>query len=676
MRFFRPVLLVACLVSTVLCYAQKMEWLPITQQDLQMKEVPGHPGASAVRLYFAQDIDDNASTETVYQRIKILSEKGAEPGAYADAQIPILDNPNVYVTVSDLRARTIHPDGSIVEFTGKPYEKVIVKGRGAKLAVKAFSFPAVTVGSIVEYQYHIHYRTPWFSPFIVFSSERWNIQSDLFTVKEHLHFRPYEGGVGHDTTHESLANEWDGAKISRVMVNLKEKPKSRGNEEELDLQNVQPFDSEDYMPPEDNYKPSVIFFYSRKGVSNATDKAWEDLAKDRSEFLDEWLGRNRGVKEAALKAIGDESEPGMKLRKLYESAQHVRNFSYERERDSEERKKENIQVNRGVEDVLAHGYGFDDEITLLFIAMARAAGFDASPVQVSDRSKSFFNKEYISLAQIDDIVAAVKLNGQDLYLDPGVKFCPYGMLPWKHTATDGLKLDRKGGTFVKATPADYEKSVTRRNANVAVSEDGTLKGELTVEYKGYDALERRLDVVLSDDAGKKKTMEDEMKDLLPVGALVTMTSAEGWEGSDDPLVVHFNIEVPGYATVAGKRFLMPSYLFRITHKEAFQHADRKYPVYFAYPFGEFDNINTRLPAGYSVESVPEQQNAGVGYAKYVSVTQFDGMQLVTQRKLLFNGIYVDQSKYPELRAFFNKVQTGDEQQAVLHGGSASAQKGN
>jgi hypothetical protein len=161
-----------------------------------------------------------------------------------------------------------------------------------------------------------------------------------------------------------------------------------------------------------------------------------------------------------------------------------------------------------------------------------------------------------------------------------------------------------------------------------------------------------------------------------MGTIVTMTAGEGWEGSDDPLVVHFNIEVPGYATVAGKRFLMPAYLFRITHKDAFQHSDRKYPVYFAYPFGEFDTINMKLPAGYSVESVPDQQNAGVGYAKYASVTQFDGMQLVTQRKLLFNGIYVDQSKYSELRSFFNKVQTGDEQQAVLHGGSPSAQKGN
>ena len=36
------------------------------------------------------------------------------------------------------------------------------------------------------------------------------------------------------------------------------------------------------------------------------------------------------MKEAALKAIGSETEPGMKLRKIYERVQQVRNLTFER----------------------------------------------------------------------------------------------------------------------------------------------------------------------------------------------------------------------------------------------------------------------------------------------------------------------------------------------------------
>ena len=686
MRLFRCALVVLCLTSAVLSYAQKEDWISISDQDKQFKDVPGDPGASAVRLFYRHAIDDNSFTEFIYERIKILNEKGRSPGGYdsagrhvggyADAQIPVLDDPDVFVTMTDFKARTVHPDGSIVEFTGKPFEKVIAKGRGIKVAVKAFAFPDVTVGSIVEYKYKLNFRTPWFSPFIVFSTDRWVAQSDLYTVKESLYFRPYEGGVAQSTTQSSLANEWDGAQISSVMANLKEKPKNKGNEYELELHDIPAFDAESYMPPEDNYKPSVTFFYSQRGSPTATEKAWAEIGKDRYERTEEFLGKNRGVKEAAMQAVSGESEPGMKLRKLYERAQQVHNLSYERERSEEERKKENIQRNMGVQDVLAHGYGNDNEINLLFIALARAAGFDASVVQVANRRRSFFNKELITRSQIDGIFAAVNLNGKDMYLEPGTRFCPYGVIPWRHTAIEGLKLDKKGGTFVKALPAEYDKSVLRRTADVSIAEDGTLKGDLTVEYKGYEALETRIEEVDSDDAGKKKDLEDAVKEWLPANALVKLASVEGWEGTDDPLVAHFNVEVPNYASVAGKRFLMPAYLFQGSHNEAFAHADRKYPIYFAYPFSEVDVVNAKIPAGFSVESLPAQQGAGLGYAKYASVTQWDGLQVVTQRKLLFNGMYFEPGKYSELKTFFNKVQAGDEQQAVLHGGSVSAQKGN
>ncbi|MGZ7090645.1 MAG: hypothetical protein ACXVKH_14350, partial [Candidatus Angelobacter sp.] len=38
--------------------AQKEDWLPITQHDLEMKQVPGSPGADAVQLYYADFIND------------------------------------------------------------------------------------------------------------------------------------------------------------------------------------------------------------------------------------------------------------------------------------------------------------------------------------------------------------------------------------------------------------------------------------------------------------------------------------------------------------------------------------------------------------------------------------------------------------------------------------------
>src|SRR5215472_16512129 len=146
MRIVRYCLLVLCFVVSVASFAQKEDWLPITQQDLDTKQVPDNPGADAIQLYYANNVDDSVGTEFVYHRIKVLTESGKK---YADVEITAGINNDI----GNLKARTIHPDGSIVEFTGKPFDKTIFKGRGIKWNAKTFTMPDVTVGSIIEYKY-------------------------------------------------------------------------------------------------------------------------------------------------------------------------------------------------------------------------------------------------------------------------------------------------------------------------------------------------------------------------------------------------------------------------------------------------------------------------------------------------------------------------------------------
>src|SRR5215831_7009009 len=116
MRMFRCCILFFCVMSAPLSFAQKEDWQPITPQDLQVKEVPGEPGAAAIQLYYANFIDDVTGTEFIYHRIKIFTEKGKK---WADVEIQA----GTGLSIKDLKARTIKPDGSIVDFTGKPFEK-------------------------------------------------------------------------------------------------------------------------------------------------------------------------------------------------------------------------------------------------------------------------------------------------------------------------------------------------------------------------------------------------------------------------------------------------------------------------------------------------------------------------------------------------------------------------
>src|SRR5258708_39270527 len=152
MKWVRYFALLVCVASSSFWFAGGEDWLPVTPQDLEFKQVPGNSGAPAVMLYYRHDIDDNLQTEFLYSRIKVLNAKGQQ---YADVEIPVL---NIRVELADLKARTIRPDGSIVEFNGKIFEKTLFKGRGIKLAVKAFTMPEVSTYSILQYKSNLIYN--------------------------------------------------------------------------------------------------------------------------------------------------------------------------------------------------------------------------------------------------------------------------------------------------------------------------------------------------------------------------------------------------------------------------------------------------------------------------------------------------------------------------------------
>ena len=655
MRIYnKSLVLCACFFFSLLSFADKKEdWLPITPQDQETKQVPNSPGADAIQLYFADYINDQEQTEFYYHRIKILNEKGTR---HADVEITM----PIGGSIGSLKARTIHPDGTIVEFTGKPFQKTLIKGHGVKLLAKTFTMPDVTVGSIIEYKYKVNYGG------MINTDNYWTIQHELYTVKESFRMERYSGGL------QGFEMGYQVAVIySHMPANMK--PVDKNGAYQMEAENMPAFDSEGFMPPEEQFTPMVRFFYL--GLENPSpDKFWENAGRRWNDDVDHFIGNRKEIREAAAAAIGNETDPEQKLRKLYARAQQVRNLTYERDRTEEEQKKENIKQNQNVGDVLSRGIGDRDEITRLMVALARAAGFDASIVRVSNRQTRFFNKGVLSTRQLDTEIAAINVNGKDVYLDPGTRFCPYGYLRWIRTSAAGLKLDKKGGTFVTAPPAPYDKAITRRVADMIMDADGNLKGTVTVSFEGGEALEHRLDGLDTDDAGKAKSLEDELQGWLPTGAIIKVAKADGWESSEGPLAVRFNVDMPGYASTVGKRLLVPSYLFQAKQLDAFKQKDRKYPIYFPYAFAEADRVNIQLPPGYTLENAPQPQKAQLAYAGYQNIVQYDGKELVTQRILQMNGIFFKLEQYGEVKDFFAKVLAGDEQQAVLTGGSTSAQK--
>jgi hypothetical protein len=510
------------------------------------------------------------------------------------------------------------------------------------------------VGSIIEYKYTLHYGQS-------FSSDLWVLQQPLYALKASFRFKPalLRGRIAWEVAH------WNGAP-----------PERKGDGAELELQNVPAFHGEEYMPPEDRFRALVRFYYLPSIVSSS-DKFWELVGQQWAERIEHFIGNHEEARKAAAEAIGNETDPEKQLRKLYARAQEIRNLTYERRRTAEERKKEDLKPNENVADVLRRGYGSSSDITATFVALARAAGFQAWYISASNRQNGTFEKATLSSRQLSWHIAKVKLKDHDIFLDPGTRFCPFGLLRWIVTSTDAMLLDKNQGTFFVTPDAQQNNALVRRTVIAALTEDGTLKGDVKIEYFGTDALDHRIEALYTDDAGRKKNLEEEFKASLPAGeGRITLKDVQGWEATEEPLIANFGLEIRNYAALAGKRLVVPSFMFRVKQKNAFSQPERKYPVYFPYAFSEVDTMQLTLPSGFSMENPPRPHLASLGYAHYEDAFQATNERLVMQRVLQVNGILFNVDLYPALKDFFTKVSSGDEQEAVLRRASADAEKGN
>ena len=626
---------------------------PISPDDLKMTSEPLAPGAPAIILYRQVDRDDSGQTahENDFVRIKILKEEGRK---YADVEIPFYRAHGNNIV--NIKAHTIRPDGSISNFQGKPFDKQIVKAKGLKYMAKTFTLPDVEVGCIIEYSYTLD-----LAEHFVFDSE-WILNEELFTRHAKFSLKPYVASYSH------LHVRWSW----HLLPNGTDVPKEGPDHIiHMDVNNVPAFQIEDFMPPENELKSRVNFIYTEDESRDAA-QFWRNRGKKLNGFVDAFVSKPKVMQEAVAQIVSQSDTPEAKLQKIYERAQQVRNVAYEVRKTEQEQKREKEKENSNVEDVWKRGYGNGRQINWLFLGLVRAAGFEAYSVYLSDRRNYFFDPVTMEAQKLDADVVLVRVNGKDVFCDPGAAFTPYGLLEWPETGVQGLRLDKDGGTWIRTLVPDSANSRIIRTANLALSESGDLEGKLIITFTGLEAMQRRLEERNEDESARKKLLEDQAKEYIPAASDADLTNTPDWSGSSTPLVAEFKLRIPGWVSGAGRRALVPTGIFTASEKTVFQHEQRVHPIYFEYPFQQEDDVNISLPAGWKVSSLPTPQSQDGHVVLYALKVENDKGTVHLTRKLNFDLIILDQKYYQALRNFFQAVRTGDEEQVVLQPGSSSA----
>lgn len=638
-RRFLPYAIFLVVVFTLPARAAD-DWLPINPDELKMASDPKAPGAPAIYLYRQVDRDDVENREKHYARIKIFTEEGRK---YADLEISFVQDEG---DVRNIQGRTIHPDGSIANFDGMVYEKLIVKARGVKYWAKTLTMPDVQPGSVIEYRYTRIFPQGW-----TYDSS-WILSDELFTKYGKFSLRQSD----------AFALQWS---WPRGLPAGTSPPAMNNRVVRVEVHDVPAFQIEDFMPPENEMKFRVDFMYTRDPERNP-DKFWQLHDKREFALVDSFTSKRKQMEQAVSQIVSPSDTPEQKLKKIYARCQQIRNTSFEHEKTQQELTREKFKQINNVEEVLKRGYGDGQDITWLFLALARAAGFDASPVLIATRNRHFFfDPKLMDSEALNTNVVLVKLNGKDLYLDPGFVFAPFGLLPWNEAGVPGLRIEKDNGAWLVTNLFPPEASGIERHAQLQLDDSGSLEGDLTLTYKGLTAISFRLDENEQDDADRKKFLEDEAKRLIPAASEVELTNQPEWSASAPTLVAQFHIKIPGWASGAGRRTLLPISPFGGDEKHLFESANRVHPISFSYAFTDTDDITFTLPSDWRASDLPQPRTSDLKAVLYkITAERKDGSVHVS-RHLAVNAEIFELKYYPALHNFFQNVRSGDEQQVVL-----------
>jgi hypothetical protein len=622
------------------------EWLPISPDELKMTSVPEAPGAPAIILYRQVDRDDSnfhIPHEYNYMRIKIFTEEGRK---YADAEIPFFkDDANII----NIQARTVHPDGSVVNFDGKVYDKEIVKGANIKYLAKTFTFSDVQPGSIIEYHYMIDLKEGY-----IFDS-RWILSDELFTRSARFTLKPSP----------DFALRWSWPNGLPAGTKPPEQAKAVNTQIHMEVANIPAFQIEDDMPPENGMKFRVDFNYSEGSIETDADKFWKKEGKKQNDQVESFVNKRKAMEEAVATIVASGDTSDVKLQKIYARVQKLRNTSYDVEKTAQEQKRAQEKSGGNAEDVWKRGYGDGDEITLLFLGLARAAGFEASAAKIAMRDDHFFSKNLMRSRDLQTYVVIVKMNGKDTYFDPGSAYTPYAMLPWAETNVPGLKLDRDGGTWITTSTPLCGESEIQRKADLKLTQEGSLEGKLTVTYTGLEAASLRVSERNEDDTTRKKLLEDLVRYSVPAAIDIDLTNKPDWTSSDPKLVAEFDLKVPGWVSGAGSHALLPMGLFGSAEKRIYEHATRVHPLYYRYPSQAVDDVTIDLPLGWKVSNLPKPGDVDAKLLVYTMKVEDNNGTLHLERTLKKDVLVLEPKYYPAVKRFYEAVRTADEEQIVL-----------
>jgi Domain of Unknown Function with PDB structure (DUF3857)/Transglutaminase-like superfamily len=658
----RAILFAVIVALSISAYGQ--EWQPVTGADLTSGPVV-EKNADAEALFWRIRVEQSMSKTELshYLRIKVFTDRGIESQGRVD--LPYSGKESI----KDVSGRTIKPDGTIVPLQPNSiFDRTIAKAKNVKVQVKSIAFPAVTAGSLIEYRwtevrpegdpYHIALEVQRDIPVQ-------RVEYTITTLKTPF----YVSVNGFNTRTESLGmTTLDSAlyPTDRGYVNVSKSSITTA------VESVPALHEEPLMPPRGASVPWLLLYYldmncvgcsgnsliGLPSTSAAAQNYWQTFGPALFADIKSFLKLTDDIKRAAASIVRNAATPEEKVKRLYEfCATNIKRINDDMSDISSEA-RDRFKPNKSVTEVLTRKVGTGRDIDLLFAALVNAAGMEAHYAMLGDHERPAFDPQYPAPFLLNSYNIAVKIDDRWKFLDPAIKYQPFGMLRWQEEGVPALLLDENAAVFVRTPISSAGTSVLKRSGTLRLSEDGTLEGDIKLYFLGHFGANEKEAMDGLTTAEREQIIRERVSRRIS-SAEITNAQVENEKDPAGIMAESYHVRVPGYAQRTGRRLLFQPGYFQQGEPALFSSNTRINDVFFPYAWTEVDTITIELPPSFQLEDAEQPKPVAAGSSgKHVLEVQMtpDGRTLKYSRLQSFGTdqkLSYPASEYSNIKRIFD-----------------------
>ena len=632
-KVFFVLSLVGCLFSLNSAYAQK--WGKVEPEELAMTSIPEDPEANAVVLF---DIGEMSITNNFnlhvkrHIRIKILTEEGKD---LADEKIKYWHE----AKLKKLEAQTILPGGKKVKLD----KDQIFEEKDGKWKQKVFTFPAVEVGTIIEYRYE------FISEYLRYL-EPWRFQNDEFTKLSRLTMElPY--GFKYRAFFAGLHDQ--------SIDPVKEKINTGPRRNDVTFKYTWTFTDLPALRPEprmgniEDYRTALYFQLSSYATAYSNIQfinSWDDLAAEIMDSYRHILNEDKGLVKLEQDLVPDTVRGVDRAESLYVYVKDDINSSSQRK----------LFGLTPPHQVVEDKEGSNIEKNILLTNLLRHAGFEAHPVLISTRSNGKFRERWAQLTQFNHVITLLRIGNRSYSLDTSDSYCPFALLPTKDLNGKGFMVTEEGGEIVEI---EGPKKVSKRGVTTkaVLDEEGAVHCRTVFCYEGYQAVRERK---IYDEKGEEDYIDGKIKDRFGDVELDTFEVRY----KDDlirPFEVVLDFTLPDYVQETGDMIYITPPLWNHIESNPFEDEERRFPVEYPYEYTSTDEIELSIPDGYRILEKPRAKSVRRPGLMYSTNCMEVGEAIMYTRRYKRNKVVFEPAEYQQVRSFFSEVIGCDQASLVL-----------